>query len=99
MLEMLKEKWNSQKKLELLLEKYIKESYNKKDYLRCKHLVNRLLDINENNRVWLYYDIKLTPDLLKKAKYRRLWFKTLKNILLDIRFFILMIWVWLWFIK
>jgi len=57
-------------KLESTLEKYIKQAYKEEDYLRCRNLVNHLLRINSNNSVGRYYDVKLTPNLLKKAKYR-----------------------------
>ena len=87
----------NQTKLESTLEKYIKEAYNEKDYLRCKNLVNYLLRVNKENSVWLYYNIKLTPSLLKKAKYQWVWFRTWSSILRDWKLYAWLSLLRLWF--
>ncbi len=77
--------------LEEKLEKYTKQAYASEEYLRCNNLVKHLLKVNPKNKVWLYYKSKLTPSLLKKARYKWVWWKGFRHLLFDVKTYILLL--------
>ena len=66
--------WNissySNEKIEKKIEKYIKEAYSKKEYLRCYNLLNLLLKINPKNKILIRYANKLDDNFIKRQKIR-----------------------------
>ena len=91
--------WNissySNKEIEEKIEKYIKQSYSQKEYLRCYNLLKLLLKINPKNKVLLKYSDKFDEKFIKKEKIRwGRWF-LLRDIFKSPKLYIFLLMVYL----
>ncbi len=87
--------WNissySNEKIEKKIEKYIKESYSKWEYLRCYNLLNLLLKVNPNNKILLKYANKFNDKFIKKQRIRWWRWFLLKDILKSPKLYIFLL--------
>jgi len=87
--------WNissySNEKLEKKIEKYIKEAYSKKEYLRCYNLLKLLLKINSHNKVLVKYSDKFDEKFIEKQRIKWGGWFLLKDIFKSPRLYIALI--------
>ena len=90
----------SSKELEKEIEKAVRSSYSKSEYLRCANLLKLLYKINKNNRVLAEYASRLDIKKLKSQKklwalWNSSWFVTfLKSPNIILWFLLFYLWIW-----